>query len=50
MIRLSTCVRDTKFMIAFNGWTDAFARFVASKGKVESSQTRAFGYVAPGHR
>jgi len=42
-------VRDSPFVTAFDGWTDAFARFVASKGKVEPSQWRAFGYEAPGH-
>jgi len=43
-------VRDSPFVTAFDGWTDAFARFVASKGKVEPSQWRAFGYEAPGHQ
>lgn len=30
-------------------WTEAFAAFVAGKGKVEPGRYRAFGYEAPGH-
>jgi hypothetical protein len=34
---------------AFDAWADAFAAFVARKGKVEPGKYRAFGYKAPGH-
>jgi hypothetical protein len=34
----------------FDAWTDAFARFVAAKGKVEPNTYRAYGHEAPGHR
>jgi len=43
-------VGDTPFMTTYDAWTDEFTRFVASKGKVEPGQWRAFGYEAPGHR
>jgi hypothetical protein len=32
-----------------DAWTDAFARFVETKGKVEPNKYRAFGYKPPGH-
>ena len=35
---------------AFDAFTDAFAGFVAHKGKVQPGEHRAFGYEAPGHR
>ncbi len=34
----------------FDAWTDAFATFVAGKGKVEPGEFRAYGYEAPKHR
>ncbi|MDQ2969839.1 MAG: NAD(P)H-dependent oxidoreductase [Acidobacteriota bacterium] len=34
----------------FDAWTDRFVEHVASKGKVEPGEYRAFGYEAPGHR
>ena len=43
-------LHEALFMTAFDGWADEFTRFVASKGKVEPGQWRAFGYEAPGHR
>jgi len=33
----------------FDAWTDAFARFVGAKGKVEPGRYRAWGYRPPGH-
>ncbi|HEV2800925.1 MAG TPA: LAGLIDADG family homing endonuclease [Pyrinomonadaceae bacterium] len=33
----------------FDAWTDAFARYVGAKGKVEPGKYRAYGYEAPGH-
>jgi multimeric flavodoxin WrbA len=33
----------------FDAWTDAFAAFVGTKGKVEPGTYRAYGYEAPGH-
>jgi multimeric flavodoxin WrbA len=43
-------VADPEFMRAFDQWTDAFAEYVAAKGKVEPGELRAYGYTAPGHR
>jgi multimeric flavodoxin WrbA len=43
-------VREAEFMAAFDGWTDAFARFVGAKGKVPPGTYRAFGYDPPKHR
>jgi len=43
-------VRDGEFMRAFDAWTDAFAAFVAQKGKVEPGEYRAYGFTAPSHR
>ncbi len=43
-------VRETEFMQAFDTWSDRFAEFVATKGKVEPGQWRAFGYEPPRHR
>ena len=34
----------------FDAWVDAFAAFVAQKGKVPPGTHRAYGYEAPGHR
>ena len=34
----------------FDAWTDAFAAFVAGKGKVPPGTYRAYGHEAPGHR
>jgi multimeric flavodoxin WrbA len=34
----------------FDAWADAFAAFVARKGKVPPGTYRAFGHEAPGHR
>jgi hypothetical protein len=33
----------------FDAWADAFAAFVASKGKAEPGQYRAYGHKRPGH-
>lgn len=38
------------FLGAFDEWADAFAGFVARKGKVPPGRWRAYGYEAPGHR
>ena len=43
-------VGDAEFMSTFDAWTDAFAAFVAAKGKVEPGEFRAFGYEPPAHR
>lgn len=43
-------VRDGEFMAAFDDWTEAFATFVAAKGKVEPGEFRAYGFEAPSHR
>lgn len=43
-------VREKNVMRRFDQWTDAFARFVARKGKVEPGLHRAYGYEPPGHR
>jgi len=43
-------MQDDAFLRAFDAWTDAFARFVAGKGKVEPGKYRAYGHVAPSHR
>ena len=43
-------VRESRFMDAFDAWTDRFATFVGAKGKVEPGQWRAYGYEVPGHR
>jgi multimeric flavodoxin WrbA len=43
-------VRDKNVMRRFDAWTDAFAAFVARKGRVEPGTYRAYGYKAPGHR
>jgi multimeric flavodoxin WrbA len=40
---------ETNVFEDFDQWTDAFARFVAEKGKVEPAEYRAYGYEAPGH-
>jgi hypothetical protein len=42
--------REERVLHRFDQWTDAFAAFVAAKGKVEPGRYRAFGYKAPGHR
>jgi NADPH-dependent FMN reductase len=43
-------VREAHVLAAMDDWTDAFAGFVARKGKVKPGRYRAFGYKAPGHR
>jgi hypothetical protein len=40
---------ETNVFEDFDKWTDAFAEFVAGKGKVEPAEYRAYGYEAPGH-
>lgn len=40
---------DSGFYAGFDAWTDAFARFVADKGKVPPNEHRAYGHHAPGH-
>jgi hypothetical protein len=40
---------ETTVFEDFDRWTDAFAEFVAAKGKVEPNEHRAYGYEAPGH-
>lgn len=40
---------ETDVFAHFDEWTDAFARFVGEKGKVEPGEFRAYGYEAPGH-
>jgi multimeric flavodoxin WrbA len=40
---------ETNVFADFDKWTDAFARFVAAKGKIEPGEYRAYGYEAPGH-
>jgi hypothetical protein len=42
-------LRETSVLRDFDAWTDAFAAFVAQKGKVEPGEYRAFGYKARGH-
>ena len=42
--------RDATFMSAFDAWADAFAAFVAAKGKVEPGAHRAYGHKPGGHR
>ncbi len=42
-------VAEVKFMRGFDEWTDAFAEVVATKGKVQPGEHRAYGYTAPGH-
>jgi multimeric flavodoxin WrbA len=39
----------TDVLPAFDAWTDAFARHVGAKGKVEPGQYRAYGYRPPSH-
>ena len=43
-------VRDDAFLRGFDAWADAFAAFVAAKGKVEPGRHRAYGHEAGGHR
>jgi len=43
-------VREDEFMRAFDDWTEAFATFVALKGRIPPGRWRAYGYEAPGHR
>ena len=43
-------IREEEIVRAFDVWTDRFAAFVATKGKVEPGLYRAYGYEAPGHR
>ena len=43
-------VRRGEVLGAFDGWCDAFARFVAAKGKVPPGTWRAYGYEPPSHR
>ncbi len=40
---------DTNVFADFDKFVDAFAKFVAEKGKVEPNENRAYGYEAPGH-
>lgn len=40
---------DTNVFADFDKFVDAFAKFVAEKGKVEPNEHRAYGYEAPGH-
>jgi multimeric flavodoxin WrbA len=40
---------ETEVFQDFDAWTDAFAAFVGTKGKVEPGRYRAYGYEAPGH-
>jgi hypothetical protein len=42
--------REPRFLRYFDEWTDAFAAFVAAKGKVEPGKYRAFGYEPPKHK
>jgi len=42
-------VKETAVMRGFDRWTDAFAAFVAKKGKVPPGKYRAYGYEAPSH-
>jgi hypothetical protein len=41
--------RHQNVFAELNAWTDRFAQFVTSKGKVEPGKYRAFGYKPPGH-
>jgi hypothetical protein len=43
-------VHEKDVMRRFDEWTDAFAAFVAKKGKVEPGRNRAYGYEPPAHR
>ena len=43
-------VRDDAFLRGFDAWADAFAAFVAAKGKVEPGAHRAVGHKPGGHR
>jgi len=43
-------IGEAPFMAAFDAWTDAFAAFVAAKGKVPPGEHRAVGYDPPKHR
>lgn len=40
---------ETSIFHDFDAWTEAFAEFVAQKGKVEPGKYRAYGYKPPGH-
>jgi hypothetical protein len=40
---------ETDVFRDFDTWTDRFAAFVATKGKVEPGKYRAYGHTAPGH-
>lgn len=40
---------DTNVFADFDKFVEAFAKFVAEKGKVEPNEHRAYGYEAPGH-
>jgi hypothetical protein len=42
--------RGTDVFGEFDAWVDAFAAFVAAKGKVEPGPYRAYGHRRPGHR
>ncbi len=42
-------VRDKKVMASFDEWTNEFAKFVNSKGKVRPGRYRAFGFKQPPH-
>lgn len=42
-------ITEPQVMAEFDQWTDAFANFVAAKGKVEPGTHRAYGYKAPSH-
>jgi hypothetical protein len=41
---------EADVLAAFDGWTAAFAAFVAQKGKVKPGKYRAYGYKPPSHR
>ena len=41
--------RESDVLRAFYAWTDRFASFVATKGKVPPGSFRAYGHNAPGH-
>ncbi|HEU5154165.1 MAG TPA: hypothetical protein VFU03_05520 [Gemmatimonadales bacterium] len=40
---------DPQVMGEFDAWTDAFAKHVTKKGKVQPGQYRAYGYRPPSH-
>lgn len=42
-------IRENKFMVAFEQWTNAFISFVQQKGKVTPGKFRAYGHKAPSH-